>query len=311
VPENRFPRRQFLNSAMTALATTALWQHSRRGHAAEPADAKPTAARKAGEEIQFGLVTYLWAKDLSLPQLLATCEASRVLGVELRTTHRHGVEPTLTPAERREVQARFNDSPVTLVGLGSNERFDSPAPEQLRAALQATREFIRLSHDVGGTGVKVKGDQFYDSVPHDKTLAQVVAALQQLGDYGAGYGQQIRLEIHGGFADIATHFEIMRSVNHPNVRSCWNSNRQDLEGDGLAANFKKVRPYFGDTLHVRPLDSADYPFPKLMRLLVESDYAGWVLLEASGEVAVDQLTEKLAGQRELFHQQVALAQDPR
>ena len=69
----------------------------------------------------FGLVTYQWGRDWDLPTLIANCEETRVLGVELRTTHAHGVEPRLNAGQRREVKKHFDGSPVTLVGLGSSE----------------------------------------------------------------------------------------------------------------------------------------------------------------------------------------------
>ena len=51
------------------------------------------------ESIDFalGLVTYLWGKDWDLPTLIANCEATNFAGVELRSTHKHGVEVTLSP----------------------------------------------------------------------------------------------------------------------------------------------------------------------------------------------------------------------
>ena len=68
-----------------------------------------------------------------------------MLGVELRTTHKHGVERTLSKAERKEVTKRFADSPVTLVGIGSNERFDNPDAAVLKKAIADTKDFIKLS----------------------------------------------------------------------------------------------------------------------------------------------------------------------
>ncbi len=47
------------------------------------------AARFEEAHMQFGLVTYLWGKDMDLPTLLKNCEASGLLGVELRTEHKH------------------------------------------------------------------------------------------------------------------------------------------------------------------------------------------------------------------------------
>ena len=99
--------------------------------------AELAAADKPGSKMRLGLVTYLWAKDWDLPTLIANCEKSKVLGVELRTTHKHGVEIKLNAKQRAEVKKRFDDSPVVHVGIGSNERFDSPDPARLKQAIEA------------------------------------------------------------------------------------------------------------------------------------------------------------------------------
>ena len=78
------------------------------------------AEDKHTPKIAFGLVTYMWAAQWDLPTLIANCQKCNVLGVELRTTHKHGVEPSLTEKQRADVRKRFADSEVTLVGLGSN-----------------------------------------------------------------------------------------------------------------------------------------------------------------------------------------------
>jgi sugar phosphate isomerase/epimerase len=261
----------------------------------------PTATAfgaRPGDRMAFGLVTYLWGQDWDLPTLIANCQAAGVLGVELRTEHAHGVEPRLNAQQRAEVAARFADSPVTLVGLGSNERFDHPDPQALHRAIEATKAFIVLSHDVGGTGVKVKPDSFHQAVPREKTIEQIGRALNEVGQFGMGYGQQIRLEVHGQCAELPTIKAIMDIADHENVAVCWNSNRQDLAGEGLEHNFRLVRQRFGDTVHVRLLDDPNYPFQQLIDLLVRTDYAGWVLLEAATKPAdrVAALTE----QRNLF-----------
>jgi sugar phosphate isomerase/epimerase len=251
-----------------------------------------------GENSAFGLVTYQWGKDWDLPTLLANCQKTKVLGVELRTTHVHKVEPSLNEAEREAVRNRFADSGVTLVGIGSNERYDDPDPAVVKKAIAATKEFVRLSHDIGGSGVKVKPDSFHEEVPREKTIEQIGKALNEVAEYAAGFGQQVRLEVHGGCAELPTIAAIMKVADDPNVAVCWNSNAQDLRGDGLEANFKLVRDRFGATCHLRELNDANYPFGKLMRLLVESDYNGWVLLEASS--APKDLVAALAEQKELF-----------
>ena len=238
-------------------------------------------AEVKGERMAYGLVTYQWAKDWDLPTLLANCAKAEVPGVELRTTHAHGVEPSLNERQREDVKRRFADSGVTLVGLGSNERFDHVDPAALKKAIETTKDFIRLSHDVGGTGVKVKPDTFHKDVPREKTIEQIGRALNEVGEYGAGFGQQVRLEVHGQCGDLPTIKSILDVADDPNVAICWNSNAQDLQGEGLEHNLNLVRDRFGATLHVRQWDAPGYPWQELVNLLVATDYDGWVMLEDS------------------------------
>ena len=181
-------RRMFLRTG--AAATTGALLSS-------PSALLRSALPPPGSSMKFGLVTYLWGQDWDLPTLIRNCTASKVLGVELRTTHAHKVEPSLNAAQRKEVRKRFADSPVTMVGIGSNERYDNPNPAVVAKAIEATKAFIKLSHDVGGSGVKVKPDRFHKGVEKEKTIEQIGKALNQLGEFAEGWGQEIRLEVHG------------------------------------------------------------------------------------------------------------------
>ena len=274
---------------------------------ASPLAAAVAAAKKPGSKIRFGLVTYLWGMDSDLPTLIKNLETTKVLGVELRTTHKHGVERTLNAKQRAEVKKRFADSPVTLVGIGSNERFDNPNPAVVEKAIEATRDFIKLSHDVGGSGVKVKPDRFHTNVPREKTIEQIGKSLNVLGKFGADLGQQIRLEVHGQCSQLPTMKKIMDVAAHRNVAVCWNSNPSDLMGKGLARNFNLVRKRFGATAHVRAFDTVKYPWQDLINLFVKMDYKGWILLEA--HTRCKEYVKPLARQRELFFRMLAKARE--
>ena len=287
-------RRKFLKGS-AALAAGALLS--------SPASLLRGCPAQPGSSMKFGLVTYLWGQDWDLPTLIKNCTASKVLGVELRTTHAHKVEPSLNAAERKEVKKRFADSPVTMVGIGSNERYDNPNPAVVAKAVEATKAFIKLSHDVGGTGVKVKPDRFHQGVEKEKTIEQIGKALNQLGEYADGWGQEIRLEVHGQCSQLPTIRKIMDVAQNKNVGVCWNSNGQDLQGKGLVHNFDLVKKRFGATAHVRELEDKNYPYEKLMELFVKMDYAGWVMLEARGKPR-DRVAA-LSQQLELFNSMVA------
>ncbi len=281
-------RRDFL---ATTTATAAMMV------AAPAARAAWLRARAPG--LRYGMVTYLWGRDLRLGALLAACAEAELEGVELRTTHAHGVEPALDRAARRELRARIADTPVALVGLGSDERFDSPDPAMLEAAKRATRAFLELSADLGAGGVKVKPDGFHEGVERARTMAQIGAALGELGPVAADLGQEIRLEVHGGCADPRVIAEIVAIAAHPAVRVCWNSNRQDTQGLGLEANFALLRPHFGGTMHVPVAANGDYPLEDLVALAVRSEYRGFALLETH-DAAPDPLAAALARERGAF-----------
>jgi sugar phosphate isomerase/epimerase len=260
-----------------------------------------------GSKMRFGLVTYLWAKDWDLPTLIANCQKTKILGVELRTEHAHGVEAHLNNQQRQEVKKRFDDSPVTLVGLGTNFDFHHVDQNKLQKSIEEAKKYIQLSHDVGGSGIKVKPNALPGEVPVEKTVAQIGNALNELGRFGADLGQRIRLEVHGAKTQqLPVTKQIMDVAVHPNVGVCWNCNSQDLDDKGLEYNFNLVKDRFGDTVHVRELDSQDYPYQQLINMFVKMDYQGWILLEARTNPK-DRI-QALAEQAALFEKMRAQAQ---
>jgi len=234
--------------------------------------------------MQLGLVTYMWGAEWDLPTVIKNCAETGFAGVELRSGHKHGVEPTLTPAERREVAQRFADSPVELAGLGSACEYHSADPAVVRKNIEETKAFIRLCHDCGGTGVKVRPNGLPPEVPVAKTLEQIGRALDETASFGADYGVEIRLEVHGrGTSELPHIRSIMDAAEHPGAVVCWNSNATDLSGEGLEHNFNLVKDRLG-TIHIHDLVS-DYPWPQLFALLKGANFTGWTLLEEGNPTA--------------------------
>ena len=264
----------------------------------------PELVKTVPVAMKFGLVTYLWGRDWDLPTLIANCEAAGYLGVELRAEHAHKVETDLNAEQRAEVRKRFEDSSVVCIGYGSNFEFHSPDQEQLRKNIEGTKEYIKLCKDIGATGIKVKPNYMPPEVPREKTIAQIAASLNEVGKFAKDYGQLVRVEVHGDITqEIPNMKSIFEKVTEDNVKMCWNCNDQDLLLPGLEANFKSVRKWFGDTLHVRELDDKSYPYGQLFDLLMATSYDGWVLLEGRTEPAdrVAAMKEQLA----LFNQMIS------
>ncbi len=243
-------------------------------------------ARKRSPGTRFGFTTYEWGKDWDIPTLIANCRKAEAFGLELRTqlNYAHGVEEGISAERRREVKKIFADSDVTLVGLASDERFDSPDPQVLAAAIEKAKGFIKLSHDVGGTGVRVFPNNYQKDVSRETTIEQIVRSLKQLGPFARDYGQEVRLEAHGSVGELPVMRQIMERVDEPNVRVKLNSWPRDTEGQGFEANFNLVKPYLGQTLHLHELNTGNFPYELQMKLLLKMGWTGWQLMEGIGVV---------------------------
>lgn len=261
-------------------------------------------ANSSTKYMQLGLVTYLWGQDWDVPTIIQNCAQSEILGVELRTEHAHGVEPSLTTAQRQEVRQRFSDSPVTLVGYGSNAQFHENDPDRLKQNIELTKAYVKLMHDCGGSGVKVKPNGFVSGVPKPKTIEQIGNALNLVGKFAADYGQAIRVEVHGrGTQELPNMKAIFDHVTQPNVGVCWNSNGEDLAGQGLDFNFDLVKNRLADTVHVREMNLGDYPYARLMERLAKAPFTGWILLECRTKPA-DRVAA-MAEQKQVFQKLLA------
>jgi sugar phosphate isomerase/epimerase len=229
--------------------------------------------------LHLGSVTYNIAKDWDLPTLLTNLEAVGFAGVELRTTHKHGVEITLDADARREVRKRFDDSPVDLVGLGSAFEYHSTDPAERKKNVEGTKAFVRLAHDIGAPGVKVRPNGIPRGETIDQVIPRIAAALQEVGEDAEGFGVQIRVEVHGaGTSSWPAFARLMQAADHPNVFVCWNSNPEDVKDGSVRAAFDSVRDRIR-LVHLRDLFDAQYPWRELFRLLAESGYDGYTLAE--------------------------------
>ena len=261
-------------------------------------------ANSAKAEMKLGLVTYQWAKDWDLPTIIANCEKTGLLGVELRVDHAHGVETKLSTLQRAEVKKRFADSPVTCIGYGANFEYHSPDAAKLRTNIDQTKEYIKLCKEIGATGIKVKPNDLPASVPREKTIAQIAASLNEVGKFASDLGQLVRVECHGNKTqELPIMKAIFEQVTEKSVKMCWNCNDQDLLPPGIEGNFNSVKKWFGDTVHIRELNVGEYPYQQMFNLFTGIKYNGWILLEARTEP-----TDKIAAMKEqltIFNQMIA------
>lgn len=229
--------------------------------------------------MQLGAVTYNVLKDWDLDQILSKLPGLGFTAVELRTSHKHGVEPSLSAAERRAVAQKFENSKVKLLSYGTTCEFQSPDPAERRRNLDMAKQFIDLAHDTGALAIKVRPNGFPKGVSEQDTIANIGAGLREAGDEGMKKGVEIWVEVHGtGTQNPPASAAIMRAAKHENVGLCWNSNPTDVVNGSVRQSFELLRPWIR-SCHINEL-AGPYPYRELFSLLRKSRYERYTLCEA-------------------------------
>ncbi|MSR30477.1 MAG: sugar phosphate isomerase/epimerase [Gemmataceae bacterium] len=239
-------------------------------------------APKPNIPFTLGMVTYNIGAKLDIPSLLRVCKATGIGPVELRTTHKHGVEPTLSPVQRKEVKKQFADAGVVIWGSGSVCEFHSPNPKVVEENIETCKKFLDLVKDLGAKGVKVRPNGLPKDVPVSKTIEQIGKALQKCGQAASDAGVEIWVEVHGGgTAKPETMKAIMEQCGHSSVGVTWNSNPDDVVNGSVAKSFELLKPWI-KSCHINDLfkdGQGVYPYRELFSLLTKSGYNRTTLIE--------------------------------
>jgi sugar phosphate isomerase/epimerase len=231
--------------------------------------------------MRLGAVTYNVLKDWDLDTIIKNLEAAGFEAVELRTEHKHGVEPTLSAEERKRVRQRFAQSKVRLLSYGTTCEFHAPDAAVRRKQVEIGKQFVDLAHDTGAWGVKVRPNGLPKEVPRESTIANIGAALRELGEYGQGKGVEIWLEVHGRDTQVPTvAAEIMRATRHKNVGLCWNSNPTDVVNGSVKQSFDLLKPWL-KSAHINELANPAYPWRELFTLMRQAGYDRYTLCEVA------------------------------
>lgn len=258
-----------------------------------------SAAPTAGPGFHLGCITYNTLKDFNVETIIRVLEGAGFEGVELRTGHKHGVEPSISQEERLKVRRRFEQSKIRLVSYGTTCRFQSPVAAERQQQVDIGKQFVDLAHDTGAIGIKIQPMGFAEGVSKETTIQYFGTSLHELGDYGAAKGVEIWMEVHGkGTSDPPVAAAMMRAAGHKNVGVCWNSNPQDLSNGSVKESFELLKPWI-KSVHIHELSSDAYPYRELFGLLRQMKFNRYTF----AEVAESKEPERyLSGYRALWTQ---------
>jgi sugar phosphate isomerase/epimerase len=269
---------------MTAVSRRRLLQAGALGAAALAAGPALADEKKADDKPKFrlGTVTYNVAAKWDLKTLLDVCMKVGISPVELRTTHAHGVEPSLTKDQRKDVRKRFENAGVDVWGCGTVCEFQSTDAAVVKKNIETCKQFLELAADIGGKGVKVRPNSLPKNVAVEKTLEQIGKSLIPCGKAAEDLGLEVWVEVHGaGTAEPAHMKTIMEHCGHSRVGVTWNSNKSDIKSGSVAESFKMLWPWI-KSCHINELykdATGEYPYRELFRLFRANGYNRVTLCE--------------------------------
>ena len=263
-------RRNVLKSS--ALAASLLLVDAIRGANPQSAIPNPPSA----PPLRLGLMTYNLARDWDIATIIKNCTETGFEHAELRTTHAHGVEVTLSKRQRQEVRKRFEDAGIKL-SLASAFAYHSPDADELKKNIEGTKEYTLLARDIGALGIRVFPNALLadKGIPEEQTIRQIGRAAGEVADFAHEHGVQIRLAVHGRGTNVVGKVKQMVDCSgSPHLAINWNCDMNDTRGPGFDANFHSVKDRIGN-IHLHELSDERYPYRRLFQLLRESGYQGY------------------------------------
>src|ERR1043165_5995325 len=233
-------------------------------------------------KFKLGMISYNVAQAWDLPTILKVCKEVGIAAFEARTTHKHGIEIARTPAERADIKKQFADSGVVFWGCGSACEFHSADPAVVAKNIEETKQFVKLTADIGGRMVKVRPNGVPKGGDPARTFEQIGKALQECGKAAADAGIDICMEVHGAVTSIPKNSRaIMDACGHPAVGVKWNSNETDIVDGSIAASFELLKGFI-KSVHINDLknDAAGkYPYRDLFSRLKSIKYDRYTMCE--------------------------------
>ncbi len=256
-------RRNFIQAAGIAALAGASVPTLASARKPEPSSGKPP--------LKVGLMTYTLGKDWDIDTIIKNCTETKFMHVELRTTHKHGVEVDLNKHQRAEVKKKFADSAIENISLASAFQYHYPEKSKVKENIEGTKEYLQLAADVGAIGIRVFPNALPEEVPEEKTMEQIGKSLAEVSQFGHDVGVDVRVCVHGRGTDrVPVIRKILDYANNPYVYVNWNCSPHDTDGDGIEANFNMLKDRIKG-VHMHDLYNEDYPYRRFLELLREHD----------------------------------------
>ena len=168
-------------------------------------------------------------------------------GVMLVAKRPHASVVDLDAGARRELRAAIRDRGLALAAMAGYTDFcaghDRPDVPLREMQILYVTELARLAHDLGGDLVRIFTGFVRPGVSYDVQWGWCVDAIRECARRAADYGVTVGVQNHH---DLAVQYlsmrDLLREVNHPNARACFDGWSPALHGSDLDTAAREMAP---------------------------------------------------------------------
>ena len=242
------------------------------------------------------------AKRIDLFQFIDYCAEHGCQGTELTSYY---FPPTLDHDFLIKIKRHAFLRGIDISGTAVGNTFTVPAGPKRDQEIANTKKWIDYAAIMGAPHIRIFAGAAPSGMSLDEARQLCIPAIEECCDYAGGKGIFLGLENHGGIVSTAEEIlEIVRAVKSP-----WlgiNLDTGNFHTDDPYADLVKIAPYAVNVqmkgeVHPRGKGEERADLPRLVKILRDADYQGYVALEYESKedpwTAVPRLLKQM---KELF-----------
>ena len=241
-------------------------------------------------------------KQIDLFQFIDYCAEHGCQGTELTSYY---FPPTLDQDFLIRIKRHAFLRGIDISGTAVGNTFTVPAGPERDQEIANTKKWIDYAAIMGAPHIRIFAGAARPGMSPEEAKHLCIPAIEECCEYAGGKGIFLGLENHGGIVSTAEEIlEIVRAVKSP-----WlgiNLDTGNFRTDDPYADLVKIAPYAVNVQmkgEVQPRGKAVEPadLPRLVKILRDADYQGYVALEYESKedpwTAVPRLLKQM---KELF-----------
>ncbi len=275
--ENPIPRRQFLQSAGLATATSLC--SAAATAAGSEAETSPNRARLFTGCCAYSYGKYLKSGRMTMEDFILKGVELGLHGVDITTYWLKSTEPDYLVSLRHF--AFKNGMPFSGAGIGTN--MCQPDPAKRAEELEKIRHWVDATELLGASHLRVFGGNPPKGATEEQGIEWVVETMKPACDYAAKKGITLGIEDHHGITTKAsTILEILRRVDSPysgvnlDITNFPENQYAQIEMCIPYATHTHIRDVFSETKEPVDLD-------RIWQLFARGGYKGYMSAEYEGE----------------------------